>query len=101
MTLVALKVAHFPDDSSPDGMDICQWGREGLEAFLLGGESHMGSRARDTLNAALVPTSQLWKEANFGLSPPLSASTKSLKSGSWLASWDVGFRVHWNSAWGI
>lgn len=73
MTLVALKVAHFPDDSSPDGVDICQWGREGLEAFLLGGESHMGSRARDTLNAASVPTSQLWREANFvwPLSPSL------------------------------
>lgn len=58
VTLVTLKVAHFPDDSSPDGVDICQWGREGLEASLLGGESHMGSRARDILNAAWVPTSQ-------------------------------------------
>lgn len=37
VSLIALKVAHFPDVSSPDGMDICQRGEVGQEA-LLGGE---------------------------------------------------------------
>lgn len=87
--LSSLKSSPFSRCLQPRWCDICQWGkgRPGSPLTWRRG-GHVGSRAREILNVAWVPTSQWWRETTvvWPLSPSLLqfCRTKSLKSASWL-----------------